>query len=307
MKTRYHDFAIGLITVMALACSNTGPAFGGENTDSTAVTGERRYIKGPVEYVLWPVATALKLPFKALSFVVSQPVKLVENKSLLPTLTDWLEFAESWGVYPVLNYKSTSGFSGGVGFHEPNLLTKGVGIKVKATYSTNTYRYASLSLGGKNWGGKPYGLSGQIGWRADTRERFFGIGPSSDVDDRTSYGYRGMFGNLTSHWQVRRKLAAEIFLTSRSIDPEDGRLTTVPFQRDSIVVLFAGQDLFGLREKVDFVEYGVGLEYDGLRPPAPLPICGYRISPAMPTAKPKLVSGKRGLKPANISISSTGA
>jgi len=260
-------FLLALIFVLFV-----GPLAYGEGSRDTTQTHETHQgAKEPVDYVLWPISTALKLPWWVMSQAVSQPVKLVESKSLLPTIQERLEFVETWGVYPVLNYKATSGLVGGMGFHERNLFARGIGLKAKATYSTNTYRYASLRVGGENWGGGPIGLTGEIGWRADTRERLYGIGPDSKADDRSNYGRRGMFGTVTGYWKILEKLHTRAFVTGQSLEPEDGRLTAVPYRRDSLAALFKGQNLYGLFEKLDLMEYGGGIEYDWRsRPGSPL-------------------------------------
>lgn len=271
MNARPDRIAMVLSIALIIVLFGGPPACSEETRDTTQVLETHRAAKKPVDYILWPISTALKLPWWTLSEVLSQPVKLVESQSLLPTIQEWLEFAEAWGVYPVLNYKSTSGLVGGLGFFERNLFARGIGLKVKATYSTNTYRYASLRVGGENWHGGRVGLTGEIGWRANTRERLYGIGPDSKADDRSNYGRRGMFGTVTGYWRIIEKLHARSFVAVQSVKPEDGRLSTVPYQRDSIADLFAGQSLYGLFEKLDLMEYGGGVEYDWRsRPGSPL-------------------------------------
>jgi len=254
-----------------LLCTLPAQAFAEQPEDTTETFEFDHPQKSPVEYVLWPVSRALKLPWWAISQAVAQPVKLVERKNLLPKLQGYVYYFAQAGVYPVLNYESNAGLAGGIGFNYRNLFSPGVGLKVKSYYSTNTYRYARARFGGRHWGGSPYGLTIETGWQAKTRERFYGIGPGSDVADQSNYGCRGPFASITGHWQAVPELNTEAFISVQRVCPEDGRWVSYPYRRDDVAALFPDQDLLGLFERVDFAEYGAGMDYNWLtRPGSPL-------------------------------------
>jgi len=271
-STRQCSDLLKILTLVAFLLCFFPAQANAEQPEDTSDTHEfNRPHKSPVEYVLWPVSKALQLPWWAVSQTIAQPVKLIEKENFLPTLQEWVVSFTQGGVYPVLNYESTAGLSGGVGFNYCNVFSPGVGLKVKTYYSTNTYRYAAGRLGGEHWGGGPFGLMVQAGWQAKTRERFFGIGPNSDVAYQSNYGWRGPFASITGHWQVAPKLNAKAFISLQRVDPEDGRWINYPYRRDEIAALFPDQDLLGLFERVEYVEYGIGMEHNWLtRPGSPL-------------------------------------
>lgn len=231
----------------------------------------RRHDRNAIEYVLALPSIALKIPVRTTATVVSAPVIIVERNTLLPAIQRWLAFVDFGGLQPIVGYGATPGLEGGLAYHHRNLLAEGVGLGVRGSYSTNLYRSAAFRLGGARWRNSRYGLFAEYGWQAATRERFYGIGPSSKLDSESNYGFRGHFGSATGHWQVRSGLKAEVRAGWRRIDPDDGRLQRIAYHRDSLSALYEGQDLFGLFERIDLHDIGITLRHDWRdRPGSPL-------------------------------------
>ncbi|MBD3298695.1 MAG: BamA/TamA family outer membrane protein, partial [candidate division Zixibacteria bacterium] len=204
----------------------------------------------------------LQAPFHVVAGLVAIPVYVIENEELLPEIERILSTFELEGIRPVAGYSSTKGFIGGVALRKGDLFAEGVGFGLKGSYSTNMYRFSSIVLGGERWGNGPFGLVGEFGWQARTRERFHGIGPSSRLEDESNYGYRGIFGSLQAHYEFSPALQSMAFGASRRVDPRDGRLTSTPHVRDSIAALFPNQDLYGLFERLDLYEFGAQVSHD---------------------------------------------
>jgi outer membrane protein assembly factor BamA len=203
--------------------------------------------------------------------VATGPVVLAEESPLPFTLQRLFAFDAPWGVYPVFGYKSRTGLMLGAAYHSRGIFRANVPLAVKATYSTNTYRYVAARVGDRKMFDSPYGLALDIGWRADTRERFYGIGPSSSLDNRSNYGFRGMFGGVTLYRAFAR--GGEISLSGgmRRIDPEDGRLQTILHDRDSIASRMPNDDLYGLFGTLDLADIVATISYDWRkRPSSPL-------------------------------------
>lgn len=240
-------------------------------SDSGTVYPDVRRDRNPVEYILALPAIALQVPIKILAGIAYLPVVMVEGNGFMPRLKEALTFIDPEGIRPVVGYKSTSGLLGGLAIQSSNSFSRGIGVGLKGSYSTNKYGFAALTLGGEHWGDGPLGLVGEFGWQSKTRERFHGIGASSSLDNESNYGFRGAFGSLHGYWEVTRHLSASAFGGFRRVDPRDGRLTTTVHTRDSMAVIYDGQDLYGLFERLDLMEYGTELTHDWRdRPGSPL-------------------------------------
>ncbi|MBD3297667.1 MAG: hypothetical protein GF341_03350, partial [candidate division Zixibacteria bacterium] len=151
--------------------------------DSTEVADtvsypEVQHDRSAIEYILALPSIVLQAPFHVVAGLVAIPVYVIENEELLPEIERILSTFELEGIRPVAGYSSTKGFIGGVALRKGDLFAEGVGFGLKGSYSTNMYRFSSVVLGGERWGNGPFGLIGEFGWQARTRERFHGIGPS---------------------------------------------------------------------------------------------------------------------------------
>ena len=159
----------GLVVVILLSAV---PLRAAPDADTTVSYPERRRDRNVVENILAAPSFVLKLPFKVVGGMLSGPVILVERQSLLPTIEEWLRFVRVEGISPVMGIGSKTGLVGGLSFRRPNLFAEGIGFGIRGSYSTNMYRFSSLQIGGANWGNSRFGVMGEFGWRADTRERF---------------------------------------------------------------------------------------------------------------------------------------
>jgi outer membrane protein assembly factor BamA len=227
--------------------------------------------KDAVDYILAVPSAALRAPFRVLGAIASGPVILVEGSPLPYAFERLFAFDVPWGIYPVFGYKSRTGLVLGAAYFTKNAAHSGIPLGVKGTYSTNTYRYASVRVGDRDIFDSTYGFILEGGWRADTRERFYGIGPSTSSDDRSNYGYRGAFGTLAGYRSFGDGGEVSVFGGLRRVEPEDGRLNTIIHDRDSIAERFDGQDLYGLFETLDLYNVGLSASYDWReRPSSPL-------------------------------------
>ncbi|MEW5874403.1 MAG: BamA/TamA family outer membrane protein [Candidatus Zixiibacteriota bacterium] len=246
------------------ACAETG-------RDTTAVRPPRRTDRNAIEYVLALPSIALKIPVRVTATLVSAPIIIVERNTLLPTLERWFSFVDFGGLQPIAGYGSTPGLEGGLSYHHRHVFGRGIGLGVQGSYSTNLYRQGSVRFGGKQWLDSRYGFMAEFGWQGATRERFYGIGASSSIDNESNYGFEGRFGSATGFWHVRPGLEATVKAGLRRIDPEDGRLRRIEYQLDSISLLYPDDDLFGLFETVDLYEFGFEVRHDWRdRPGSPL-------------------------------------
>ena len=261
-----------ILSLLALLGSFAGaqPLRAEPAADSVRSYPERRNDRSPVEYVLALPSIAFQIPVRVLATVVAGPVILVERQTFLPTIQRWLAEIDARGIRPVADLRSTDGMVGGVSLQKKNLFGKGVGARLTGTYSTHSYEFASLRLG-RQWGDGPFGLTGEFGWRAATRERLYGLGPSSKKSDEANYSYEGVFGTAAFYWQADPKLDVAIIAGMRRVDPSDGRRTSTEGDRDLIAERFAGQDLYGLFETLDLYSFGSELKLDWRdRPGSPL-------------------------------------
>lgn len=227
--------------------------------------------KDAVDYILTVPSLALKAPFWLLGAAVSGPVVLVEGSSLPYSVERLFTFDAPWGVYPVIGYKSRTGFVFGAAWFTKDLAHSRIPVALRGTYSTNTYRLASVRIGDRAFIDSTYGFALEAGWRADTRERFYGIGPSSSASEQSNYGFRGAFGSVTGYRKLGARGEASVFGGLRKVDPEDGRLQTIAYQRDSIAAQHPGQDLYGLFETLNIYDAGAAVSLDWRdRPSSPL-------------------------------------
>lgn len=240
-------------------------------SDSSMAYPEPRTDRGAVEYVLALPSYVLQAPVRVMGVMIAGPVILVERRAYLGTIQEWLSQLEVSGVHPAFGVQSKAGLLGGLAIQDRNLFSRGIGAGVKGTYSTNSYKFATLRLGGVQWGDGPFGLVADGGWEERTRERLYGIGPSSQRSDEANYSFQGVFGDLTFHWRADPKLAVSVTGSMRRVDPSDGRRTSTEGDRDLIAERFAGQDLYGLFEKLDLYSIGTELKLDWRdRPGSPL-------------------------------------
>lgn len=239
--------------------------------DTSQVYPQHRTDRSAMEYVLALPSIALQIPVKLLGAAVAGPVLLVERHSFLPTIQEWLGDIDVSGLRPVAGLRSKDGLLGGLSLQDKNLFSDGVGFRAKGTYSTSSYKFLSLRLGGKQWGDGPFGFTVEGGWLENTRERIYGLGASSKKSDESNYSYQGAFGTAAFHWQVDSKLSIAVTAGMRRVDPSDGRRTTTERIRDSIAARFDGQDLYGLFEQLDLYSVGTELRFDWrTRPGSPL-------------------------------------
>lgn len=240
-------------------------------TDSTQARKVTSPPKDAGDYLLAIPAFALRIPVWVLEGVATGPVVMAEQSSLPFTLQRLFAFDVPWGVYPIFGYKSRTGLMLGAAYHSRDFARTRIPLLVKGTYSTNTYRYIAARIGDRKMFDSPYGIAFDIGWRADTRERFYGLGPSSSLDNSSNYGFRGMFGGVTAYREFARRGEVSISGGLRKIDPEDGRLQTITHDRDSIAAELPGEDLYGLFETLDLHDVIATISYDWReRPSSPL-------------------------------------
>lgn len=274
LKSEFKLLGVRLLRLIpaVLALLMTAAPLHAETTaDSSVVYPERRTDRNPVEYVLALPSIALQIPVKLVGTLVAGPVILVERHSYLPTIQEWLGELDVSGIRPVAGVQSKAGLLGGLSLVDKNLFSRGVGGRLKGTYSTTSYKFASLRLGGKQWGDGPFGLTVEGGWLEKTRERIYGLGPSSKSADEANYSYQGAFGDLTFRWQADPRLAVSVTGGMRRVDPSDGRRTSTEGDRNIIAERFAGQDLYGLLETLDLYSIGTELKLDWRdRPGSPL-------------------------------------
>jgi len=231
-------------------------------TDSSRTSGASRSRHDALDYVFAVPSFALQLPFRVLGVVVSGPVKLVEDQDFLESLKSVFSFDVPFGLRPVVGSSSRTGLRGGLQYRARSALATGVPLRLKGTISTNRYEFLSLRIGGPSLFESPFGMQGEIGARRDTRERYYGYGPSSSADDESNYERRGGFGNVRGFWQITDALAAEGFGEYRHVTPGDGRGRTTIGERDSIVARFPDDDLFGLYATLDLHEFGGAVVLD---------------------------------------------
>jgi len=259
-----------LLLVMVVLVA-AGPLRAETATDTSQAYPERRADRNPAEYVLALPSIALQIPVKLLSVMIAGPVIFVERHAFLPTIQEWLGDLDVSGIRPVAGLHSKAGLIGGLSLVDRNLFRPGVGFRLKGTYSTHSYKFASLRVGGKQWGDGPFGLTAEGGWREKTRERTYGLGPSSQKSNESNYSYKGAFGNVAFRWQADPKLSVALIAGMRGYDPSDGRRTTTEGNRDSIAARFDGQDFYGLFEKLDLYSVGTEVRLDWRdRPGSPL-------------------------------------
>lgn len=252
-----------------------GMAFSGNSALASADSAETREVMSPpkdaADYLLAIPAFALKIPVWVLEGVAAGPVVLAEQSSLPFTLQRLFAFNVPWGVYPIIGYKSRTGLMLGAAYHSRDIVGTRLPLAIKATYSTNTYRYIAGRLGDRKLFDSPYGVALDLGWRADTRERFYGLGPSSSLENRSNYGFRGMFGAVTAYRSIARRGEVSLSAGMRQVKPEDGRLTSILYERDSISERLSGEDLYGLFESLDLYDIVGSISYDWReRPSSPL-------------------------------------
>lgn len=260
---------LAALTVLFCAALNCISAHA--ETDSTDSRKVQKPRKDAVDYILTVPATALKVPFWVLEGVAAGPVVLAEETTLPFTLQRLFAFNVPWGIYPVFGYKARTGLVLGVAYHARNFAHTHLPLQLKGTYSTNTYRYAAARIGDRKMFDSPYGVAVDIGWRADTRERFYGIGASSSLDDNSNYGFRGPFGGITGYRGLGHRGEFSLSASGRRIEPEDGRLQTILYDRDSMAQRFSDQDLYGLFEALDLYDLSGALSFDWReRPSSPL-------------------------------------
>lgn len=252
-------------------CVTSGATSSRASADSTDDRKVQKPRKDAVDYILAVPSAALKVPFWVLEGIATGPVILAEETTLPFTLQRLFAFNVPWGVYPVFGYKARTGLVLGAAYHARDFAHTHLPLQLKGTYSTNTYRYVAARIGDRRMFDSPYGVAVDLGWRADTRERFYGIGASSSLDDNSNYGFRGPFGGVTGHRALGSKGEVSLTAAGRRIDPEDGRLNTIIHDRDSIATRFTGQDLYGLFEALDLYDVTGMLSYDWRdRPSSPL-------------------------------------
>lgn len=248
---------------------------GGSTAYSAPDSTQGRRVKEPkkdaADYLLAIPSFALTIPVWVLEGVATGPVVLAEESSLPFTLQRLFAFNVPWGVYPIIGYKSRTGLMLGGAYHSRGFAGTKLPLALKATYSTNTYRYVAARVGDRKLFDSNYGAALDIGWRADTRERFYGTGPSSSLDNQSNYGYRGPFGGLTVYRSIARRGEVSLSGSMRHIDPEDGRLQTILHDRDSIASRLIGEDLYGMFETLDLYDLVGTISYDWReRPSSPL-------------------------------------
>ena len=258
---------LALVALLVIAA----PLRAETTADSSVVYPERRTDRTPVEYVLALPSIALQVPVKLVGTLVAGPVILVERHAYLPTIQEWLGELDVSGIRPVAGLQSKAGLLGGLSLVDKHLFSQGVGARLKGTYSTNSYKFASLRLGGEQWRDGPFGLTAEGGWLEKTRERIYGLGPSSKSADEANYSYQGAFGNVTLRWQAVPKLVVSVTGGMRRVDPGDGRRMSTEGDRAIIAERFAGQDLYGLFETLDLYTVGTECKLDWRdRPGSPL-------------------------------------
>lgn len=226
-----------------------------------------------MDYLLAVPATALKLPFWVLGAAISGPVVLVEGSSLPYAIERFFAFDVPLGVYPLVGYKSRTGLVYGAGFQSRDVAGSGIPIALRATYSTTQYAYLSGRLGGRRLGGSRYGAAVEGGWRADRRERFYGIGPRTSPDLASNFGFRGAFASITGYRAFGKRAEVSLAGSLRQIEPEDGGLRSIVYSRDSIVAQFPDQDLYGLFQTLKLYDLTATAAYDW-RERAPSPLGG---------------------------------
>ncbi len=250
-----------LLSAVVLVFLATGSLRAESAADSTAYP-ERRTDRNAAEYVLALPSIALQIPVRVLATMIAGPVLLVERNAFLPTIQEWLGDLDVNGIRPVAGLHSKAGLIGGLAFQQSDIFSEGVGFRIKGSYSTHSYKFASLRVGGKRWGSGPFGLTAEGGWRELTRERTYGLGPSSQKSDESNYSYKGAFGNVAFRWQADPKLSIVLLTNLRQYDPGDGRRTSTEGNRDSIAARFEGQDFYGLFEKLDLYSVGTEIRLD---------------------------------------------
>lgn len=261
----------GLAALCFVCVFGVSPARSDSADDSSRSRQVQNPPKDALDYILAIPSIALKAPFWALGVAASGPVMLVEGSSLPHVAERFFSFEAPWGIYPVLGYKSRTGLVLGAAYFTKDLANTKIPLGLKGTYSTNTYRHASLRIGDRAFIDSTYGIALEVGWRADTRERFYGIGPSTSAEFRSNYGFRGVFGRLTGYRRLGTGGELSVFGGVRRVEPEDGRLRTMTYDRDSIAAQYPGQDLYGLFETLDLHDFGISVSYDWReRPPSPL-------------------------------------
>ncbi len=107
--------------------------------------------------------------------------------------------AQGWkGFHPVLGGLATgSGFAGGVRF-APNLLEGALEFETVGAISTRTYQLYELRVGAPRlWKGRLF-ADFYSNYRSGTRLPFFGLGPDSSKQDRTSFSAEASLYDVTA-------------------------------------------------------------------------------------------------------------
>jgi hypothetical protein len=245
----------------AMAQSPAAPPTAATGFDSTAAEPgladrQARYERPTWQKVAMVPAQILRFPFQVLNYPVEN--WLIHRDPGVVTVYG-RRFRNQLGrqgiAVRVGGLGSGSGYGGGIAYDLPRALTFDKPVTLSAGSTFSGYDEYALSVDSLVSGPFLLGFRGSYGERP--REDFYGLGPHSSLDARSTYQqdeWRAQFAAirpLSARWRAGVLLGVSRSDIGRGRDPDFPTvLETFPPTID------------GLQGRFDFIDYGVSLAYD---------------------------------------------
>jgi hypothetical protein len=217
----------------------------------------RRYARSTAGHVAMIPAYVLRFPFQ----VVNYPLEhwIIHKEPGAVTVYGRRAYSRlqlGGGGARIGGLGSGSGTGGGLYYRLPLGLTFGKPLTVSASVTHRLYEQYAVRLDSLHVGPVPASLS--VVYNDRPREDFWGLGPHSSEDARSTYRLEETFGTFTLNPRIHRALSAVAFVGASRSDVSPGRDPDFPDSQD----LFDPKLYEGLTGRFEFIEYGAGLVLD---------------------------------------------
>lgn len=175
---------LSLLIVSLIACAAIAEPV--ESVDSTAIRDPQKPKPSLGEVLLDIPSYLLKSPFLLMEQVSSGVVHIATGNSGGPNILQ--VFTDPLRVFtPIIAYGSHSGLGGGFRWRPRAVLDTLDQLRVRATYSTNSYSLVDVKYINPAIAGGRLGVRTGADYRRATRVSYFGPGNESDLSQEVSY------------------------------------------------------------------------------------------------------------------------
>ncbi len=184
-----------------------------------------------------------------------QGIVFVDNSKIIPRTIDFLTSDDGKrGVFPT--YSSRTG--GGIKFYQKSLFNSQSELSLKLTAGLHFRQNYEIKLKGISLFQNAFFMNLRTEYQLLTTESFFGIGPDSKEDAKTTYSHEMMLAEAIGIYQIKDDLYWETTLGYEINNILDGRESSHP----KIGELYSLKVLPGLEAQINMIRFETSFKMD---------------------------------------------